>query len=513
MPQDVLRLAPGVDLAPLYEGLTVDCRLLFLGDRYRQFVRAYEEAVHRLSRRRDPDALRRSIEDSREIQQYWAVSVRDGRVALEMHDSMFREQDALDSFDCILRISKQERQVDHPLPLARFGALGQLLPLLAGRHTAAEVEHGLQAALAGDDLAWAQELLALLRGQGFAIAAPAAPNFFASTTARPRTSFIGHTSILLQTAKTSVLCDPLIRVELGAPPKVFDVMAMDLGAICLTHSHWDHCDVMTLLRFDKRIPIVISRVHRPTAFNPPMVPMLKLLGFTTIVELDPWEKTTIGGDVEMVAVPFHGEQDEPDAEIDHYTYVLRTEGLSLYGGVDAYSDTYGEMLPILERVKKEYAPGLAFLPISQMVYAWKDGGVNGFCRYVDTGLLERSFQYTAGPDQAAEWVKTLGVRTVSPYATFVFKATAPSPEVPVFHASLSRLGLEGTLFPLRPLDALEPSDLAGGAAADLRRRMLLNWYRVGVGAHRLDRRLRKNLAYRALKRLVSGPPRAAAHHH
>jgi hypothetical protein len=102
---------------------------------------------------------------------------------------------------------------------------------------------------------------------------------------------------------------------------------------------------------------------------------------------------------------------------------------------------------------------------------------------------------------------------VSPYATFVFKATSPSPEVPVFHASLSRLGLEGTLFPLRPLDALEPADLAGGAGADLRRTMLLNWYRVGVGAHRLDRRLRKNLAYRAIKRLVSGPPRAAAHHH
>jgi hypothetical protein len=69
------------------------------------------------------------------------------------------------------------------------------------------------------------------------------------------------------------------------------------------------------------------------------------------------------------------------------------------------------------------------------------------------------------------------------------------------------------LFPLRPLDALEPQDLAGGAAADLRRRMLLNWYRAGVGAHRLDRKLRTNLAYRALKRLVSGPPRAVAHHH
>ena len=512
MTESVLRLAPGVDLAPLYEGLTVDCRLLFLGDRYRQFVRAYEEAVHRLSRRREPEALKRSIEDSREIQQYWDVGMRERHVTLKMRDEMFREPASLDDFECVLVISRQDQHADFPLPLSRFGALGRLLPLLAGRHSAAAVEAGLQAALTGEDLVWARALLTLLRDNGFAVEVAAAPNYFTASTARPRSSFVGHTSILLQSRRTAVLCDPLIRVELGAPPRVFDVMAMDLGAICLTHSHWDHCDVMSLLRFDKSIPVVIPRVHRPTAFNPPMVSVLRMIGFTNIVELDPWETTTIG-DVEMIAVPFHGEQDEPDAEIDHYTYVLRTEGLSLYGGVDAYRDTYGEMLPVLERVKKDYAPDLAFLPISQMVYAWKDGGVNGFCRYVDTELLERSFQYTAGPDQAADWVKALGVKTVSPYATFIFKSTSPSPEVPVFHASLSRIGLESSLFPLRPLDALEPQDLVGGAAADLRRRMLLNWYRVGVSAHRLDRKFRTNLAYRALKRLVSGPPRAAVHHH
>ena len=154
MTEDVLKLAPGVDLAPLYEGLTVDCRLLFLGDRYRQFVRAYDEAVHRLSRRRDPEALKRSIEDSREIQQYWDVSMRDNRVALTMRDEMFREPASLQDFECVLIVSKQDQHADYPLPLSRFGALGQLLPLLAGRHTAVQVESALQAALTGEDLEW-----------------------------------------------------------------------------------------------------------------------------------------------------------------------------------------------------------------------------------------------------------------------------------------------------------------------------------------------------------------------
>jgi hypothetical protein len=35
--------------------------------------------------------------------------------------------------------------------------------------------------------------------------------------------------------------------------------------------------------------------------------------------VDPWESQQLG-DVEMIAVPFRGEQDEPDATIDHYTY-------------------------------------------------------------------------------------------------------------------------------------------------------------------------------------------------
>ena len=54
-------------------------------------------------------------------------------------------------------------------------------------------------------------------------------------------------------------------------------------------------------------------------------------------------------------MPFHGEQDEPGAEIDHYTYVFKTEGLSLYGGVDAFRDTFGEMPAALARVREEHS--------------------------------------------------------------------------------------------------------------------------------------------------------------
>jgi hypothetical protein len=172
----------------------------------------------------------------------------------------------------------------------------------------------------------------------------------------------------------------------------------------------------------------------------------------------------------MTLVPFHGEQDEPGAEIDHYTYVFQSDGLSVYGGVDSFRDTYGEMRESLARVRDEHKPTVAFLPISRMVYAYRDGGVNGFCRYMDTSLLDQSFQYTAGPSEAAEWVRELGVSTVVPYATFTFKPRATPGEVVDFAQALDRAGLGAHLLPLATLGAVEPSDLDGSARALRRRR-------------------------------------------
>jgi L-ascorbate metabolism protein UlaG (beta-lactamase superfamily) len=316
---------------------------------------------------------------------------------------------------------------------------------------------------------------------------------------------------LLQTADATILTDPLIRT-VYSPAKAFDVVRLDLNAICCTHAHWDHCDIETLLRFDKRLPVVIPRVHHATAYNPPIAPVLRRLGFQDLRELDPWDSLQLG-DVEMILVPFHGEQDEPRAKIDHYTYVYRMPGLSLYGGVDAYRDTYGNMHDVLKRVRDEYHPSVAFLPISRMWYGYKHGGVNGFCHYVDTELLNEEFQYTAGPEEAAEWVRVLGVSTVVPYATFTFSPLATLDLVNEFATALDQKGLGATLLPLRPLEALDLSDLNGSAHAARRRRLLCAWHRVGAQVSGLDQGLRRYAAYRYARRLLSGSGSSAVSHH
>jgi L-ascorbate metabolism protein UlaG (beta-lactamase superfamily) len=509
-----LRLADGVHVAPMYGDIDVDCRLLFIGDRYRQLLRAYAEAIFRLSRSRPMAERDAYLRASAEVAQYYEVTTTPEKIALRMRDEFFAMQAPLDELELHLVASRGTGEVSVPLSIEQLQTAGVLLPLVVRGGSEHDIHMALSRALAGDAREWAQDVLARWLDAGFVErTAETRPNPFEAPFDGPRVTFMGHTSIMLQSGKTRVLTDPLFRVGLGVPPVAFDAMRLRLDAICCTHSHWDHCDLATLLHFDKETPIVIPRVRKPTAFNPPMVQALQWLGFRDIRELDVWDTIKIG-DIEMTTVPFHGEQDEPDAEIDHYTYVFRMAGLCVYGGVDAYRDTFGEMLPALERVRREWKPDLAFLPISRMRYHWRHGGVNGFCRAVDTDLLDKSFQYTAGADQAIEWAETLGVKRVAPYATFNFSPFDVPAQSREFDEALVSAGRSQLLLPLRPFDSAGPADLTDASQAAMRRRYLLTVLRAGATAKRLDRRLKNNLGYRLVKRVIQGrAPRPAAHHH
>jgi L-ascorbate metabolism protein UlaG (beta-lactamase superfamily) len=507
-----LRLGAGVKVLPMYGDVDLDSRLLFIGDNYRLLLRAYAEAIFRLGRDRSLAERDEYLRRSAEVNQFYEITTTADRIALRMRDEVFGTQARLEDLDLTLVAGRGPDDVTVPLQLDQLKAVGVLLPLLNGEFDRTGIEAGLASALDAKAAGWIRDVLERWLAAGLIEPIDARPYPFADGSARPRVTFMGHTSIMIQTATTTVISDPLYRPTLGIPDMAFDVTRIPITAICCTHSHWDHCDLASLLRFDKRIPIVIPRVQRPTAFNPPMIPALRVLGFTDIRELGVWETTTIG-DIEMVAVPFHGEQDEPDAVIDHYTYVFRTKGLSIYGGVDAYRDTYGEMLPALERVRREWAPDVAFLPISRMQYAYRYGGVNGFCRYVDTTLLDEWFQYTAGAEQAIEWAKALGVKRVIPYATFNFTPFDVPAQSREFDEALRNARLNDLLLPLRPFDAATPDDLTDSSQASMRRQYLLTVLRAGAAAKRIDRRLKHNLGYRLVKRVLQGPPRQAAHHH
>lgn len=507
--QERIRIPPTVEVelrlpdSPDYDIHEIDCRLLFLGTHLGQIRRAFREAVRLLADNGDGEPLRRRLEASAEIQAVYQCDERDGKTRLMMRESLFCAPGALDDLKVSLHVARRGQSWSYPVPLVRFPALGNLMPLLAGRNTEAEARSFLAANLSADDAQWASALLESMKSDGFV------ESFHFSTESglfsagiQPRVTLLSHTSLLMQSGRSAVVTDPIISRNLGSPGSAFEVFRTRIGAICCTHGHWDHCNLQTLLWFDKRTPVLIPHVRRPTAFNPPMAEPLKRLGFTDIREVELWTPIRID-DIEVIPVPFHGEQDEPGAEIDHYTYVLRTDGLSVYGGVDCFRDSGGEMTPVLERVAQLYRPDIAFLPVSKMVYRYEWGGVNAFCRYLDCSLLDKSFQYTAGPEDAAQWAATLGAKSVAPYALFVFSRWATPPEIPRFANALKARRIPSVLYPLRPLDSLSADDMDGSLVSRAWRGMLVGWFRTAASFAHAAQVSGMAQAYRKLRRLVS----------
>jgi len=313
----------------------------------------------------------------------------------------------------------------------------------------------------------------------------------------PQVTFMGHTSLLLHSGRSTILTDPIFLKSLGSLNTTFDLFRNRIDAVCCTHSHWDHCHLATLLWLDKDTPILIPEVRRPSAFNPPMAETLQRLGFSDVREIKHWTPYRFG-DVEVVPAPFYGEQDEPDAEIDHYTYVLKANDLTVYGGVDCYRDSQGDMRPVLERVRDLYHPIVGFLPVSRMIYQFNWGGVNSFCRYLDHDLLDQSFQYTASADDAAEWSRLLGAKAVTPYATFIFSRWACAEQATQFDKALRSREIGSIFFPLRPLDSFTPADLQPTLRSRVHRQALVASSR-GV-ANLVGFRRRLGRAYRFLLR-------------
>src|SRR5262245_28430848 len=244
MSEAVVRLRRAVRVEPRYAGSDVDCRLLFMGDRYRQLVQAYGEAIYRLTRRRDVDAIAGYLREAPDVVHFYDVWQRDGAVGVHMRDEIFRVQAPIEELDFGLLVWDESSHRSYPLPLERFHALGRLLPLLSGDRTMNEISDQLRLDLSGDSLTWADELLARFSADGFLerLASPP-PNYFLRSAARPRVTFVAHTSLLLQSRDTAVVLDPLLRTGLIVHERGRDVARLALGAICCSHSHWDHCDV------------------------------------------------------------------------------------------------------------------------------------------------------------------------------------------------------------------------------------------------------------------------------
>lgn len=167
----------------------------------------------------------------------------------------------------------------------------------------------------------------------------------------PGLTFVGHNTVVVRSTRCSVVIDPFLRParpyhESGYQPLTRGELG-PIDAIAITHSHPDHFDPGSLLRFDPEITVIVPVVERESLLAVAMAERLRQLGFRHVVELPWWHHHRVG-DIEVHATPFYGEQPtdgdwlHPTTRNVGNTYVVSTPDITAAFLADSGRDHAGD---------------------------------------------------------------------------------------------------------------------------------------------------------------------------
>ncbi|WGV27157.1 MBL fold metallo-hydrolase [Halotia branconii] len=176
-----------------------------------------------------------------------------------------------------------------------------------------------------------------------------------------------HAALLYRTKTTGILVDPQLHSNYGLTNLKQDITRAMLegfvDAILISHSHYDHWNLPTLMLFAPEIPIIVPKVPRGSMTCEDMKARLEGLGFQKVIAVDWYAEPIAIGDMEIHVLPFYGEQPlvpeynqpkHPDLRNWGNTYLLRTPYYSSWFLIDAGDDPMGSMRDVAEYVKQKF---------------------------------------------------------------------------------------------------------------------------------------------------------------
>ncbi len=246
-----------------------------------------------------------------------------------------------------------------------------------------------------------------------------------------RVTFVNHSTFLLQVNGINLLTDP-IWSERASPvswagPQRFrppgirfeDLPPIDI--VLLSHDHYDHMDVPTLLR--------LQAEHGPTIFT--ALRNAALLGrhkIRNVVEMDWWKETGARRDLSITCVPaqhFSGRKLLDRNKRLWCGFVVQTEDVTIYFAGDTGAGPHTALI-----AKKFSQIDLAILPIGAYRPEWFMGEVH------------------MSPDEAVAAHLQLGARVsiASHFGTFALADDGEDEPVERVHEVLRQTDLRGTEF-------------------------------------------------------------------
>ena len=145
-----------------------------------------------------------------------------------------------------------------------------------------------------------------------------------------RWRYFGHACILLETAETSVLLDPVLSYtyESTISRYTYEDLPETIDFVLITHNHQDHILFETLLQLRHRVRnIVVPRSGGGALQDPSLRLILKECGFPNVIELSEMEEIDFGRG-KITAVPFLGEHGDLNV-LTKSAYLLRVDRHSI----------------------------------------------------------------------------------------------------------------------------------------------------------------------------------------
>jgi L-ascorbate metabolism protein UlaG (beta-lactamase superfamily) len=180
---------------------------------------------------------------------------------------------------------------------------------------------------------------------------------------RKSVTFLGHASIVHRVASTSIVIDPFLLPRSDRYPATYQpITAAELDpvdGVLITHSHADHFDLGSLLRFGADTPIYVPAVERESILAIDMAARLEQLGFSRVNRLRWFDEVKLGS-MHVVALPFYGEQPtagqryHPELRNAGNTYLIRDADTSAAYIADAGADICGNIKRVAAEAQQRF---------------------------------------------------------------------------------------------------------------------------------------------------------------